>query len=301
MPIPSSCNLCNSDKYKQSVITSHVYGKKNSAFYKCDNCEVIYQYPQLSKKEEEFFYKKEFEKFMDNRSQTKDIWQNTNKHIDSNIETKLRRNKYLKKFIKKKGLDILEIGCSSGFMLFDLIKSGHNCNGIEPSGVFNEFLKTKNIKLFENIKDIKDKKINYDLIFHFFVLEHIKDPLKFLKEQTKILKKNGKIIFEIPSYEDALYKIYDIPEFERFYWSVAHPWYFNFSSLKYLLTKTNKKFQIIKEQRYDLSNHLYWMKYRKPGGMHFYSNKLGKKIEEDYKKNLISRGYYDTLVGIIYN
>ena len=66
MPIPSSCNLCNSDKYKQSVITSHVYGKKNSAFYKCDNCEVIYQYPQLSKKEEEFFYKKEFEKFMDN-------------------------------------------------------------------------------------------------------------------------------------------------------------------------------------------------------------------------------------------
>ena len=43
------------------------------------------------------------------------------------------------------------------------------------------------------------------------------------------------------------------------------------------------------------------MKYKKPGGMHFYSNQLGKKIEEEYKKNLISRGYYDTLVGVIYN
>ena len=33
--------------------------------------------------------------------------------------------------------------------------------------------------------------------------------------------------------------------------------------------------------------------------MNFYSNHLGKKIEEQYKKNLISRGYYDTLIGII--
>ena len=301
MPIPSSCSLCRSGKHKQSVITSHVYGRKNAAFFKCDDCKVIYQYPQLSKKEEQFFYKQEFEKFMEDRAETKDVWTNTKNHINSNQETKVRRYKYLKKFISKKKLDILEDGCSSGFMLFDLIKAGHNCNGIEPSGIFSEFLKTKNIKLYENIELIKKKKIKYDLLFHFFVLEHIQNPLRFLKDQTKILKKNGKIIFEVPSYEDALYKIYDIPEFERFYWSVAHPWYFNFSSLEHLLKKTGKKFQIIKEQRYDLSNHLYWMKYKKPGGMHFYSNQLGKKIEEKKKKNLISRGYYDTLVGVIYN
>jgi hypothetical protein len=43
------------------------------------------------------------------------------------------------------------------------------------------------------------------------------------------------------------------------------------------------------------------MKYGKPGGMEFYSHKLGRDIEEKYKKNLVSRGYYDTLIGIIYN
>tara|TARA_B100001093_G_scaffold500422_1_gene550865 strand:- start:96 stop:998 length:903 start_codon:yes stop_codon:yes gene_type:complete len=300
MPIPSSCTLCKAGKHKQSVITSNVYGRKNSAFFKCDNCQVIYQYPQLSEKEEKFFYKKEFEKFMEDRAETKNVWLNTKNHIDSNHETKIRRNKYLKKFISKNKLNILEVGCSSGFMLFDFIKAGHNCSGIEPSGVFSKFLKTKNIKLYENIKQIR-RNDKFDLLFHFFVLEHIRNPLKFLKDQIKILKKNGKIIFEIPCYEDALYKIYDIPEFERFYWSVAHPWYFNFFSLEYLLKKTGKEFKIIKEQRYDLSNHLYWMKFKKPGGMHFYSDKIGKKIEEEYKKNLISKGYYDTLVGVIYN
>ena len=60
--------------------------------------------------------------------------------------------------------------------------------------------------------------------------------------------------------------MYDIPAFERFYWSVAHPWYFNYKSLTYLLKKINKKFKILKDQRYDLSNHLHWMKYGRPGG-----------------------------------
>ena len=43
------------------------------------------------------------------------------------------------------------------------------------------------------------------------------------------------------------------------------------------------------------------MKNGKPGGMKYYSKFLGESIEEKYKKNLISKGYFDTLVGIIYN
>ena len=146
-----------------------------------------------------------------------------------------------------------------------------------------------------------NKKEKYDLIMHFFVLEHIRNPKDFLKKQLKLLKKKGKIVFEIPCYQDALHQIYNIPEFERFYWSVAHPWYFNENSLKFLLKKLNKKFRILRDQRYDLSNHLYWMRHRKPGGMNFYTKYLGQDIENKYKKNLISSGHFDTLVGIIYN
>jgi SAM-dependent methyltransferase len=183
-------------------------------------------------------------------------------------------------------------------MLFPLIKKGYSCNGIEPSGYFSEFLKKKNVKLFKNIDEIKNKK--FDLIIHFFVLEHIKDPIKFLIQQTKLLKQNGKIIFEIPCYSDALSNIYDIPEFERFYWSKAHPWYFNKFSIKYLLKKLNKKFSISFDQRYNLSNHIYWSRYRVPGGQNFYSKSLGTKIENLYKKELIKNGYADTLICAIY-
>ena len=40
-----------------------------------------------------------------------------------------RRIKYLEPFLKR-NLNILEVGCSSGFMLYPLIKKGINCTGI---------------------------------------------------------------------------------------------------------------------------------------------------------------------------
>ncbi len=300
MSLSINCPLCKNLNSTITVVTKHVYGREGSAFYLCNSCEVIFQYPMLSEKDEKIFYKKEFENFMQKRTGKKNSWTKIDEHLKINEDNKQRRYNYLKKFTKGKN-KILEIGCSSGFMLYDLKNKGNTCHGIEPSGFFQNYLKKNKIKLFPNMKKLIQQKASYDIIMHFFVLEHIRNPKNFLLDQLSLLKKNGKIVFEIPCYQDALHKIYDIPEFERFYWSVAHPWYFNENSLKFLLKKLKKKFKIIRDQRYDLSNHLFWMKNGKPGGMKYYSKFLGESIEEKYKKNLISKGYFDTLVGIIYN
>ena len=139
----------------------------------------------------------------------------------------------------------------------------------------------------------------FDLIMHFFVLEHISDPLAFLQKQLSLLNKGGKLVFEIPNSSDPLYTVYDIPEFERFYWSIAHPWYFNKQSLEYLLLKLNTSFNISFDQRYDLSNHFIWAKDGKPGGMNKYSNFFSPELEECYKKTLINNGHCDTLIVTI--
>lgn len=300
MSLKINCPFCKNLKGKIKIVTKTVYGRKNSAFYSCSFCQIIFQYPMLSKKDEEIFYKKEFENFMQKRTGKANSWTKIDEHLKINEANKIRRFKYLNKYTSKKE-KILEIGCSSGFMLYDLKKKGSVCHGIEPSGFFQKYLKKNKIKLFPNLNYLINRKEKYDLIMHFFVLEHIRKPKDFLMSQLKLLKKNGKIVFEIPCYQDALHQIYNIPKFERFYWSVAHPWYFNENSLNFLLKKLNKKYKILKDQRYDLSNHLYWMRYGKPGGMDFYSKYFGKDIEKKYKKTLISRGYFDTLVGVIYN
>jgi SAM-dependent methyltransferase len=302
MPIPNCCPLCDAESLNQKVVTSHVFGDKENkrAFYHCTTCDVRYQFPALTPEEESRFYKAEFEGFMTTRSGVSGGWEGTESHISANKLTVDRRMKYLQPNLKKQS-DILEVGCSSGFMLFPLKDEGHNCIGIEPSGFFSEYVRSKEIHVYASLDELLEiePEKRFDIIQHFFVLEHIADPLTFLKVQLSLLKPGGKIIFEIPNVADALYTIYDIPLFERFYWSIAHPWYFSKTSLEFLLNKTDYAYEIMLDQRYDLSNHMIWARDGKPGGMGRFTGKLGTEIEEAYKKSLVNSGYCDTLIGII--
>ncbi len=304
MPIPSNCPLCGANHKYQSIVTPHVFGDKHQirAFYHCNKCDVRYQYPGLSKEDEEKFYAAEFEGFMQSRSGESGGWMEAEQHIKANHHTYLRRSKYLSEHLTGEK-NILEVGCSSGFMLFPQIKMGHTCSGIEPSNLFTNFLKQQNIVVHNSLDELvnRDLETKFDLIQHYFVLEHISEPLDFLKKQLSLLNTGGKIVFEIPNAADPLYSVYDIPEFERFYWSIAHPWYFSEDSLNYLLKQLDKPFQILLDQRYDFSNHMTWARDGKPGGMGKYTDILGNELEEMYKQELIRQKRCDTLIAIITN
>ena len=87
---------------------------------------------------------------------------------------------------------ILEIGSSSGFMLTPLKKYNNKLFGIEPSLDFRKYTIKKGIQTFENFDDLlKMHKSSFDLIMHYYVLEHIDDPIGFLKNSMQLLKKNG--------------------------------------------------------------------------------------------------------------
>jgi 2-polyprenyl-3-methyl-5-hydroxy-6-metoxy-1,4-benzoquinol methylase len=247
------------------------------------------------------FYAAEFEGFMASRSGDDGGWLKAESHIAANESTRQRRMKYLTPHLAP-GSSLLEVGCSSGFMLHPLIELGFKCQGIEPSGVFSEFLKNRGLTVHQSLDGLFSTQSNklFDVIMHFFVLEHIVDPVNFLKTQMDLLKPGGKLIFEIPNSADPLYSIYDVPAFERFYWSIAHPWYFSETSTEYLLNQVGSPYEIMREQRYDLSNHMIWARDGRPGGMGRFTKALTEELEEDYKKALIRIGKCDTLVGIIY-
>ena len=42
-------------------------------------------------------------------------------------------------------------------MLLKLNQLGHTCDGVEPSGLFYEYLKQKNINVFKDLKEVKKK------------------------------------------------------------------------------------------------------------------------------------------------
>lgn len=302
MSVPAKCPLCQAGAEKQSVVTSHVYGgeTRGQAFFHCGSCDVRYLHPGLSPEDEARFYAAEFEGFMAGRAGHQGGWHRAEEHVAANEATRLRRMKYLSPRLAK-GDNLLEVGCSSGFMLFPLVEAGHVCTGVEPSGVFREFVKSRGLAVHESLAALResDPEARFDVVLHFFVLEHIADPVAFLEAQLALLKPGGRIVFEIPNAADPLYSVYDIPAFERFYWAIAHPWYFSEPSLHHLLKQLGHPYEILRDQRYDLSNHLVWARDGRPGGMGRFTALLGEELEENYKQALIRAGRCDTLVGVI--
>lgn len=293
------CRICESIN-NQKLRADYVFGgKEEHNFWECENCGVIYLFPYLSDEEEKHFYKKEFEKFMSSRVGDHRDWSNAQKHVSSNQDQVKRRWKFLEKDLKN-DKKLLEIGCSSGFMMDAFRDAGLDCYGVEPSGNFLEFLKNNGHIVYESLADLQsNENVKFDVITHFFVFEHIANPFEFLELTYDLLNDGGVIIAEIPSSTDVLTSVYNIPAFENFYWSIAHHYYYNPESLEYILNKLGYKYEILPEQRYDLSNHMTWMIDGKPGGQNRFEI-FSKETIEAYKQDLMNNWKCDTIIVKIF-
>lgn len=302
MSLPTICPLCGSDHTTQSVVTGHVYGtSQGQAIFQCDACDIRYLFPGLSAEEEARLYAAEFEKFMADRSAEQAGWEKPESHIAANEGEAKRRMQFLSQHLPPSGR-VLEIGCSSGFMLYDLSDKGYDCVGVEPSGVFSNYVSSRGLPCFESLEALRessDQAKGFDVILHYYVMEHISNPKAFLSEQLDLLNPGGILVFEVPCATDALSGIYDIPAYEKFIWVVSHQWYFSRPSMSHLLNDLDVDFQIFMDQRYDLSNHMTWALDGRPGGMGRFTEVLGPEIEAQYKHALIEAGHGDTLTVLI--
>ncbi len=305
MQIEHNCPLCASPNSSQRLFSNNVYqGRQDQKVFRCHICDLTYLFPKLSTEEKEKFYRDDFQDFMAGRASNsgEDGWLESLEHIQHNEPQRKRRMRYLEPHLPNQGGRILDIGCSSGFMLFPLAERGFDCTGIEPTKYFADFMNSSNIKCFENHEDLmrsQHLKQGFDLIMHFFVADQTTDTFKFIEKQIPLLREGGKIIFEVNSTDDPMISLYKLEAFDRFYWAVSQNYFFSYKSFKYLIEKFNMEFEIIQDQRYDLSNHLVWASDGKPGGMGRFTNVLGKEIEENYKQALIKSGHCDTLIGIL--
>jgi len=298
-PYPNKCRLCGIRLDAAEVLADSVYGgTSDQKFYHCPHCDIAFLYPPMSEQEEQNFYAREFEKFMEKRAGGDFDWSGPEAHFRSNEKQYKRRLRFFSDLISP-GKRVLEIGCSSGFMLLPLKKKGLEVVGVEPSRGFTGFLKTQGVPVYDSIEALfatGNSIKGFDLVFHFFVLEHVRNPIEFLKRTLEFVAPRGTMVFEVPSRSDPLISIYNIPAFHKFYWSVAHNYYFNHQSLEYILRQVTDNFQIIPEQRYDLSNHMTWALEGRPGGQGRYSYFFTEELQKAYLESMIKTGYCDTLV-----
>ena len=249
------CLICKRTKFTQKSKT--VRDSKNHQILMCKSCGHIQIHPIPTLTEEKKFY--------DDNKQEKNL---NIKHSIDEIKKKSmsdtnRRVKFVSKLVKKNE-KILEIGSGYGLFLEGMKKRGQNVIGIEISKEKREIAKkiTKAQILDINILEKKIKIPKVDVIVLFHVLEHISEPVKFLKNLRNMLKMNGRIVVEVPNHNDHQLQLNK--KYREFYWQRAHIHYFTPKIFQKVLEESGFSTEVKGIQRYSIENFFNWKLIGKP-------------------------------------
>lgn len=220
------------------------------------------------------------------------FYKNKNVYLKKFFNDDLRRYNKFKILIGNRS--ILDFGCGWGGFL-NKFKNKKNKFGIEVRKecikYINENLK---FKVFNNLSQINQK---FDYISLFHVLEHIPNQIKILKKIRKKLKKNGKIIIEVPHAKDFLIETLNLKSFKNFtFWSEHLILHTEESLCKILNIAGFKVVNFEYFQRYNINNHFKWIIENKPNGHNDYKGMFGYKIRRRYNLFLKNIKQTDTII-----
>lgn len=173
------CILCGGYEHKVKFAGSNIY--------QCNHCGLIFCKPVPSQDELNTYFRKYF---MRNREMIHNV----------RLRNFKREIKLLKKY-KPVG-NLLDVGCATGKFLQDAIKVGWKCYGVEMSEMAGNYV-SKNLKIEVQIGQLKDSDFPekyFDVITLHHVIEHMSNPLSFLKDDVNyFLKDDGLLVIEVPN------------------------------------------------------------------------------------------------------
>lgn len=185
------CHLCKSK-------TKLLYNLGRYHYFFCCNCTSLFLDPIPKEKEIETYYRKRFE-YSAGLSEEKRIRSRSTKIIQKLLS------------LHPHGKTLLDIGSGYGYLLEEAKKNNLNITGVELSK--NLYVQSFN-RLYTNsiynqtFKEyaIKHKNIKYDFITAIHVIEHIPNPLQFIRQASQLMNRNGILYIETPNFDSWLTK-----------------------------------------------------------------------------------------------
>jgi SAM-dependent methyltransferase len=143
----------------------------------------------------------------------------------------------------KKSSRILEIGSGLGYLTYSLIRADYNAKGLDISQTAvnkaNETFGDHYIRA--DLSEYADQfPESYDVVILTEVIEHVADPLDFIKNIIKLLKPGGRAIVTTPNksfYPSGINWASDLPP--------VHCWWFSEDSIRYIAERLKTEISFI--------------------------------------------------------
>lgn len=284
---PQECYLCAGTGFE--LVDGSCRDKPDLPILRCSNCRLVFleNFDHIT----EGFYE-------GSNMNPEECYKSLHRWRESTYRDDKRRYESLKDSLS--GKDVMDFGSGNAGFLNLAKQRAKSVVGVELDRGTHKIYENDKIQLYTNIHDLPPLK--FDIITAFHVIEHLKDPIAWLKELSCMLKRTGKIVLEFPSSEDCLLSLYKSGEFSNFtYWS-CHLMLYNQSNIKTLIEKAGLECVKVKQiQRYPLSNHLYWLSQGKPNGHNEWPMLNSQKINKEYEALLAQMGMCDTIMVEVAN
>jgi ubiquinone/menaquinone biosynthesis C-methylase UbiE len=137
------------------------------------------------------------------------------------------------------GRKLLDVGCGYGFFLEEANREGWSIQGVEPCEHAHRYSQKNGLKV--DLGDLFQQRYqdnSFDVVTMFYVLEHVRDPLSYLREAYRVLKSGGLLLVRVPHTTPIvkLLKAFRIPN--RLYDTPSHLSDFSPRTLATALCKT---------------------------------------------------------------
>ena len=232
------CPICSSNKY--TILSNKDRHGLILPYGSCQKCALIqsvykYKFKNYSKCYNHFYgpiYKNEIYRTENNENS-----KNNEKSFLSRKKTGETIYEYITDFIVlKPNSRILEVGCGLGSIMSCFHEKGYDVKGIDLKEEDIIFAKSKGLNVEKNTVENLKKDEKFDLIILMRSLEHIPEPLFFIKRIRSKLNENGALFISVPSL-DSLFQTADIKKMNvQSQLHFAHVYFFSKSSLKNLMS-----------------------------------------------------------------
>lgn len=256
--ITRACPVCASAHHgplRAAPVYTREYRDHGPTVVRCRDCGHVYLNPLMDADGYRAFYDADEQRAFVAKIAVEDYLAKTRRESE-------RRLAMVSPFLNARAV-LIDVGCGYGSFLEHVAGRVHHAIGVEPSASRAASCQTRGLDVRHGTVEHLSIPEAADVVTLFQVLEHVVDPIPFLRRIRELLAPGGRIVIEVPNHEDLLVAS---KKYQWFYYQNAHVSYYDQPALTRVIEAAGLTVNgLLPLQRYSLDNHLHWWLAGRPG------------------------------------